>query len=347
MKPGIPGGCTLLALVPALAVTGCRCADDRTPAAADAGGAAAAASDRSDAAAARSAAARLARAVRAGNARLVSLPPGTPRQTRNLEQGKAMLQAGDKEAATAHFQAASHGPLTGARVSALLALGDVYREQDRLQECVAIHEEAARIAVGVPEVQLQLGRAYTAMGRLAKGEEALRRAVHLEPRLLAAWVDLGALLARSGRQEEAAQALLTYEKYLFDLVGRLRDGDEADRLAAVDALSLTSDDKAVEALTHTLADPSAQVRAAAAEALGDSAAVAAFTAIEAHLASERSEEVRTALRQAASRLRVDLTRLGKLPAAAPDTPAPAEAPAPGTSAEAPAPAAKAAPAATR
>jgi len=271
------------------------------------------------------AAARLARAVRAGNARLVALPPGTPSQARNLQQGKALLQAGDKEAAQAHFQAATHGPVTGARVSALLALGDLYREQGRMGECVGTHEEAARIAVGVPEVQLQLGRAYVAAGRTAKGEEALRQAVKLEPRLLAAWVDLGTLLARVGRDAEAAKALLTYERYLFALVEELRVGGEADRLAAVDALALASDEKVVSALVSTLDDPSERVRAAAAEALGDSASTVAGEAIEGKLASERSEEVRTALMQARQRLRAALSRPGG-PAASVPAPSPAPTP---------------------
>lgn len=294
----------LAALVAATLPVGCRCADEPVP--------------RPDAGRPRPVAkpkaqddqrsvARLARAVRAGNARLVSLPPGTPSQARNLEQGKALLQAGDKEAAQVHLQAAAQGPMTGARVSALLALGDIYREEGRMAESVAIHEDAARIAVGVPEVQLQLGRAYVAVGRQAQGEEALRRAVKLEPRLLAAWVDLGALLTRQGRGKDAAEAFLTYEKYLFALVEELRVGGEADRLAAVDALSLASDEQALEALVATLGDPADTVRAAAAEALGDSAAREALVAVEGHLKSERSEEVRTALRQSRHRLLATLT----------------------------------------
>ena len=251
-------------------------------------------------------AARLIRAVREGSARLVMLPPGKPDQLRNLEKGKAMLLAGDKETALAHFQAASQGPLTGARVSAMLALGDVHRDMGRPAESLALHEEAARVAPGVPEVQLQLSRAYSAVGRAADAERVVRQAVKLEPRLLAGWVDLGGLLVRAGRPQEAAEAYLSYEKYLFTLVRSLRDGEESDRLIAVDALSLARDDKAIQALLGRLDDPSAAVRAATAQALGDSASAVAADAIAAHLVSERSEEVRTALTQAAQRLRADL-----------------------------------------
>lgn len=249
-------------------------------------------------------AARLIEAVRKGEARLTKLPPGTPKQLQNLEQGKAMLQAGDKDAAAAHFEAAAYGDVTGARVSALLALGDLERERGRTAETVRLHEQAGNIAPGVPEVQLQLGRAYLLVGRTNDAEEALRRAVKMEPRLLAGWIDLGALLARDGRQAEAAQAYLTYEKYLFDLVKRLKAGDEGDRLAAVDALSLAAgDDKAIEALAEALADPASTVRASAATALGDSGAPGAGAALTKALASERSEEVKLALTQASARLR--------------------------------------------
>lgn len=249
-------------------------------------------------------AARLIDAVRKGEARLTQLPVGTPKQLQNLEQGKSMLQAGDKEAAAAHFEAASYGGVTGARVSAMLALGDLERERGRTAETVRLHEQAADIAPGVPEVQLQLGRAYILVGRLKDAEQALTRAVKMEPRLLPAWVDLGALLAKAGRTEEAAKAYLTYEKYLFDLVKRLKAGDEADRLVAVDALSLAAvDDKATLALVEALADPASAVRAAAATALGDSGAPGAGKALALALASERSDEVRRAITQATARLR--------------------------------------------
>ncbi len=249
-------------------------------------------------------AARLIEAVRKGEARLTQLPEGTPKQLRNLEQGKAMLQAGDKEAAAAHFEAASYGDVTGARVSALLALGDLERERGRTAETVRLHEQAGNIAPGVPEVQLQLGRAYLLVGRTKDAEKALRQAVNMEPRLLAGWVDLGGLLAKTGRADEAARTYLKYEKYLFDLVRRLKAGDDSDRLVAVDALSLAAgDDKAVVALAEALSDPSAPVRAAAATALGDSGVPAAAPALATALTSERSEEVRRALTQASARLR--------------------------------------------
>ncbi len=247
-------------------------------------------------------AARLIEAVRKGEARLTQLPPGTPEQARNLEQGKAMLQAGDKDSAAGHFEAAALGAVSGARVSALLALGDIERERGRSAETVRLHEQASAIAPGVPEVQLQLGRAYLLVGRSKDAEEALRRAVKVEPRLLAGWVELGSLLARNGRAEDAADAYLTYERYLFDLVKRLDAGGEEDRLIAVDALSLAaSDTKAMTALVRALQDSSPAVRASAATALGDSGAPEAWPALRGALATERSPEVRRALVQAAHR----------------------------------------------
>ena len=51
------------------------------------------------------------------------------------------------------------------------------------------------------------GLALTALGRIEAAEQAYSRALNLDPRHARAWLDLGLLYQRSGRQGKAREAL--------------------------------------------------------------------------------------------------------------------------------------------
>lgn len=275
-----------------------------------------------------------------------ALPPGTPEQERSLQVAKGLALSGSCQAAEPHLEAVLAGPLTGAKISALLILGDCYRSSGRLQDDIAVFERARDLVPGVPAVHAALGRAYLEVQRDDEAVKSLRRALQLEPALLGSYTDLSTALIRLGRHKEAAEVRTEYERTLEKLIRQLEQGSLDERRGAVDALALTDDEQAVRALGQALADEDGSVRILAASALSDSQSAAALEALRSRLQIERVPEVITAMRQALTALESALPQAGgavpqQAPAAPHEAPAapaaPNEAPAPPSPPQQPAP----------
>jgi len=134
---------------------------------------------------------------------------------------------------------------------ALLTLGQLLREQGRPDEAEPWIQAALRIHPSYALAEVQLAGLAQDRGDLAGAERHLRRALDLDPRDGEIRTNLGELLARSGRVEEAvaewraalsADASLAYAANNLAWVlathpdARLRDGVEALALARSAAL---------------------------------------------------------------------------------------------------------------
>lgn len=84
-------------------------------------------------------------------------------------------------------------------------LGVTLAEMGRWEEAISAYQRALKIPTNVnPEsAYTNLGWAYYNLGRLAEAEGALRQALRLEPTLAAAHYNLGLVLLKAGRREEA------------------------------------------------------------------------------------------------------------------------------------------------
>lgn len=113
------------------------------------------------------------------------------------------LRLGKPEEAAAHLERAlAHLP-GGIASSALLmrarlAEGDAQGAEEALQQCFRQSPQSAQLA-------LAMGRFYLVTRRPREAEEQFRRAIGIDPRYGAAWLDLGMTVFHAGRNGEAGQ----------------------------------------------------------------------------------------------------------------------------------------------
>ncbi len=90
-------------------------------------------------------------------------------------------------------------------------LGRILLLQQKPEEAVVELERAAALQPDSAGIQLDLGSAYEAAKKPDKAEAAYREALRLDETLTRAHYNLGTLLARTGRREEAAQHIAVYQ----------------------------------------------------------------------------------------------------------------------------------------
>ena len=90
-----------------------------------------------------------------------------------------------------------------ADINAAMALS----QAGKADEAIAAYEAVLAKAPGVPLVHYNLGNAYKKKGDVPKAEEAMRRAVELNPLFVDGWVGLATLLAEGGKRDEAIKAV--------------------------------------------------------------------------------------------------------------------------------------------
>ncbi len=120
----------------------------------------------------------------------------------SLRSGKRALQEGRVSKAEEAFQRAARiYPLSYA---AHYWLAVVYAEQVKPEEALAEADTAFRLNPEDGDAHYDLGKMYWHVGRLGEAEQALARAVRLEPASnLKFYADLGGIFLASGRREEA------------------------------------------------------------------------------------------------------------------------------------------------
>ncbi len=97
------------------------------------------------------------------------------------------------------------------KLPAHVILGRILLLQQKPEGAVVELERAAALQPDSAGIQLDLGSAYEADKQLDKAEAAYREALRLDGALTKAQYNLGTLLARTGRREEAAQHIAVYQ----------------------------------------------------------------------------------------------------------------------------------------
>ncbi len=239
------------------------------------------------------------------------LPP-TQEQESLLQAGRQALQAEQPEAAIAAFQRlAQSQPMSGARLTGLLVLADLYIERGQLTDALNLLEPAVTQAPRVPELAFVLGRTYKLSGKLEKAILAFEESVRLNPLLMHAQVEIGGLYGQLGQGEKAAEAFLAYERQLYKYAALLEDpqAHPADKIKIAEAFSFLPDDRAAEALLKNINDPVPVVRFAIIQALGETGTRAMIPALEAARDRANSQDDP----QTAQRLAVAIERIKQAP----------------------------------
>lgn len=211
------------------------------------------------------------------------LAPPTAEQVSLLNAAKDALANDNAEAAIQGFEALVRTePMSGVKLSGILALADIYVGSEQNARAEALLEDAQRQAPRVAELPFVLGRTYKAAGKPEKAILAFQEALRLQPLFLQAHVEIGGLYGQLGESQKAAEAFLQYERELYRHAKLLEDPEThpIDKIKIAEAFSLIPDDRATEALLNDLRDPVRPVRFAVVEALSEIGTRAAIPRLE-------------------------------------------------------------------
>jgi membrane associated rhomboid family serine protease len=141
-------------------------------------------------------------------------------------------------AVAALFAVAARAQTRSAEVARLVRSGAAAAKAGRLDDATRDFRAAAALGPGEPVAHYDLGLVRLEQGDRAEAERALRRAVMLDPRYVAAWSALADVLKQEGRLDEAAQARARAEELVAarNEAGRGgSDGGAASVRSAADA----------------------------------------------------------------------------------------------------------------
>src|SRR5512143_292417 len=103
--------------------------------------------------------------------------------------------------------AAGTAPVDATKLAADINAAIALARDGKVDAAIASYEAVLATAPGVPLVHYNLGAAYKKKGDLAKAEASMRKAVELDPGFLDGYVGLATLLAESGKQDQAIEAI--------------------------------------------------------------------------------------------------------------------------------------------
>lgn len=196
----------------------------------------------------------------------------TDEQRALLSRGKQALLSGQDDAAIAAFEELQRTePVSGERVSAAIALADLYRQRGRLAEAIPLLEQIQAKVPPTAELLYVLARLYKEQRRREEAILTFQEAVRLNPLLLQSHIEVGGLLLELGEDERSAASFKTYETMIYKYSKLLEDPltHPTDKQKIALAFSFLPDDRALEALHEALLDRDRQVRISVAEALGE------------------------------------------------------------------------------
>lgn len=194
------------------------------------------------------------------------LGPGTEAQQQLLIQAKTAFLREDWDAAEVAFEKLTKtGDLSGPQVTAYIALGQIYRESDRVEQARGLFEELVNKAPNIAEVHFVLARTYAEQGEATKAIKAYEKTITLQHDYLQAMVELAGLYTTAGRKEEGERLFYKYEKRIHELAKKLEDKElpPEEQLRLLDIFSFVDDDRANQAISTALfsQDPFVRERA--------------------------------------------------------------------------------------
>ncbi len=226
----------------------------------------------------------------------------TPEQEALMMEARTAFLTDDYETAEVAFrELARSEPVSGATVSATLALGQIFVETGRPQEALEFFEEVEENLEETPELLLVVARVYKDLGQPQQALQAYDTAYMARQDYLFILTEMAEILIQEGEEDRAAQLLLHYEERLAQMAVALGSPDQISvqqRAFVVEVFSMLHDERAHDALVMALDDPDAQVRLHAAVALGDLLVMEAEPRLRRLAVDDRSEEVRRAAREA-------------------------------------------------
>lgn len=233
------------------------------------------------------------------------LDSGTQEQQDMLLRAKADFLEGKWDAAQVAFEKLMvTGPISGPQVTAMIALAEIYKEKGEAAKALALYNDLLARAPDVAEVQFIGGRALAENGETSRAIAAYEKAITLDSNYLQAYVELGALYVKAGRNEEANKIFLAYEQRIYGLAKKLesRDIDPAEKLDVLEVFSFVKDDRANQAIMMALADPAPEVRERAVTLAEEFGIGEAIDVVKRLAAEDPDTRVRIAARAAAERM---------------------------------------------
>ncbi|MEZ4460986.1 MAG: HEAT repeat domain-containing protein [bacterium] len=216
------------------------------------------------------------------------LNAGTPEQQELLARAKVDFMNNDWDQAQGLFEKlATTGPVSGPQVTAMIALAEIYKDKGLDSKASALYMDLLARAPNVAEVQFIAGRYMAENGQTSNAIPAYERAIELDSNYLQAYVELGGLYVKAGREEDANKIFLRYEQRIYAISKVLEDkkADPAEKLEILEILSFVKDDRANQAIMGALGDPAPEVRERAVTlaeefGIGESQAVIEKLAVE-------------------------------------------------------------------
>jgi tetratricopeptide (TPR) repeat protein len=102
---------------------------------------------------------------------------------------------------------AGTAPVDATKLTADINAAIALARDGKVDAAIASYEAVLATAPGVPLVHYNLGATYKKKGDLAKAEASMRKALELDPGFLDGYVGLATLLAESGKQDQAIEAV--------------------------------------------------------------------------------------------------------------------------------------------
>ena len=235
------------------------------------------------------------------------LKPGTKKQKKLLAEAKKSFLTDDFRAAEPIFkELIETGPMTGTKMSAYIALAQIYIESGQAGEAIQLLELIPEPGKQVVEIRLMLARAYASRDELREAVDEYAKVLELQPNYLFAYPPLGALYTEMGEKKKAAKLYLKYENRLETLKRMLQnteDSQAVNRINVLDIFGSSSDERVVSAVVDALDDPHPRVRAKAANTAAELQAIAAKPKLKEMMENDKDKYARQAARSAYSRLK--------------------------------------------
>lgn len=233
------------------------------------------------------------------------LDEGTQKQKDMLARAKRAFLTNEIETAERQFEElVETGPVSGAQVSGVIALAQIYIESDRPGEALKLYDDLSDKAAGLPEVKLVIARSLGEKGNFEEAIEVYGELLERQPDFIFALVEMGNAYAELGEEKKAAGALYRYERRLGELADALssEETDKEGQLYLLDVFSLLNDERVGRAVGRVLDDESAEVRATAARVLGQTGSVDKREALEKMAEEDDDAQVREAAEEALEQL---------------------------------------------
>lgn len=219
----------------------------------------------------------------------------TVRQRDLLTDGVAAWQRGDEAGAVDTLQTLRATTTPSAeRIEGTRLLAEIHYAAGRYDDAIDALLDLRASAPPDARSEYVLGRAFLGAGMLVEAEDALRRAIRIDPAWIRGYVALQSLLADVGRTEDAEAVVVSLERELYRMAGQLDGETPRDRrLEIVQALGDgVVDPRLARTLTHALDDPDDAVRAAACDALARAGSARVVPTLRTVASSDEDDAVR-------------------------------------------------------